>query len=89
MTATKPKIFELAYREILKDEKNISGLDEQDKAFFKNGEPQYMELLDNNRNIYESYKRTMIVPRIKDKLNDEQQFIEQMFAEEWSKRTCI
>ena len=86
MTATKPKIFELAYREILRDEKNINGLDEQDKAFFKNGEPQYMELLDNNRNIYESYKRTMIVPRIENKINDEQQFIEQIFAEEWSKR---
>ena len=86
MTATKPKIFELAYREILKDEKNINSIDEQDKQFFNKGEPEYLELLHNNKNIYESYKRTKIVPRIKDKLKDEQKFIEQIFSKEWSER---
>ncbi len=86
MTATKPKIFELAYREILKDEKNINDLDEQDKEFFNNGEPKYLELLHNNKNIYESYKRTKIIPKISTRLSDEQEFIEKLFSNEWSKR---
>lgn len=86
MTATKPKIFELAYREILKDEKNINDLDEQDKQFFNKGEPEYLELLHDNKNIYESYKRTKIVPRITSKLKDEQEFIEQIFDKEWPER---
>lgn len=86
MTATKPKIFELAYREILKDEKNINSLDEQDKHFFNNGKPEYLELLHDNKNIYESYKRTKIVPRITSRLKDEQEFIEHIFDKEWSER---
>ena len=86
MTATKPKIFELAYLEILMDEKNINGLDEVDKDFFNNDQPKYLELLHNNKNIYESYKRTKIVSRIAIKLKDEQEFIEQIFDKEWSER---
>lgn len=86
MTATKPKVFELTYREILKDEKNINDLDEQDKEFFNEGEPKYLELLHNNKNIYESYKRTKIIPKISTQLSDEQEFIEKLFSKEWSKR---
>jgi len=92
MTATKPKIFELAYREVLKDDKNINGLDEQDKSFFNNGTPLYLELLYDNKNIYESYKRTKIVPMITTKLKDEDEFIEQIFNKEWpgrNKSSCI
>jgi len=84
MTATKPKIFELAYREILQDNKNINCLDEQDKMFFNNGKPQYLELLHDNQNIYESYKRTMIIPLIENKLKDEQEFVEQVFSNKWN-----
>lgn len=86
MTATKPKIFELAYREILKEPKNIHSLDEQDKEFFSDGKPEYLELLHDNENIYGSYKRTMIVPLIKSKLNDEQEFIENVFSIKWAER---
>jgi CRISPR-associated endonuclease/helicase Cas3 len=86
MTATKPKIFELAYREILMDENNINSLDDEDKEFFNNGQPKYLELLHDNKNIYESYKRTKIVSRIATKLKDEQEFIEQIFDKEWSER---
>ncbi len=86
MTATKPKIFELAYREILKNENEINALDEKDKIFFNNGEPKYLELLHNNKNIYESYKRTKIVTRIKSRLKDEEEFVEDIFKEEWLKK---
>ncbi len=90
MTATKPKIFELAYREILNEDRNKNNLDEQDKTFFNNGKPKYLELLHDNKNIYESYKRTMIVPVIGNKLKNEHEFIVQIFSDKWSyDKSCL
>lgn len=88
MTATRPQIFELAYREILKD--HLADLDEADQAFFNNGAPTYLELLHNNKNIYESYRRTCIVPLLDRKLIDEQDFIDTCFKQYWhSAASCI
>lgn len=86
MTATNPKIFELAYREIIQHDKN---LDTYDNAFFKDGYPNYLELLHDHRNIYEGYKRTKIVSMISVKI-DEAQFIETIFSQIWrAEKSCL
>ncbi|TXK33284.1 CRISPR-associated helicase Cas3' [Pontibacter qinzhouensis] len=81
MTATKPKILELAYQQILKAE----GEAEIDyKA---------CELLQEHEEIYKSYKRTKIVPLLdvefpKDSVADT--FIEQLFSEKWTEgQSCL
>lgn len=82
MTATKPKILELAYNEILKEE----------------GEPpidfESLELLHDHTNIYESYKRTKIIPLITNELqmseNPEFEFIKLYFSKKWTiSQSCL
>lgn len=65
MTATKPKIMELAYQQILSKEK-------EEKPFV-------LELLDTHKNIYDSYQRTCIIPLLDKALKDEQDFLDQIF----------
>ncbi|MFY0255150.1 CRISPR-associated helicase Cas3' [Chitinophaga sp. 30R24] len=87
MTATKPQIFELAYQEILLRENN---LDKSDKAFFNNGQPAYLELLDDHKNIYESYRRTAIKPLLDRGIVDEADFISNYFHQHWNNnQSCI
>ncbi|MET6996926.1 CRISPR-associated helicase Cas3' [Chitinophaga defluvii] len=88
MTATRPQIFELAYREIFKDQ--LKDLDEADRAFFNNGHPTYLELLHNNQDIYKSYRRTCIIPLLDSTLTDEQDFIDTCFSQYWQAgASCI
>lgn len=83
MTATRPLVFELAFREIISEPSNINCLDEIDQAFFKDGKLSYLELLDNNKNIYESYRRTVIIPKLDRVLVNEQDFIISKFGVHW------
>lgn len=82
MTATKPKILQLAYEHILNQE----------------GEPpidyQSLELLQENKNIYESYQRTKIVSLIDENLktaeNQEEVFVSVYLEKTWIKtESCI
>lgn len=77
MTATKPKIFELAQQEILK----------------KDGETvEPLELLKSNKEIFALFKRTKIVPLLNVKFTDDigNKFIEQIFQEKWNpSKSCI
>jgi CRISPR-associated endonuclease/helicase Cas3 len=82
MTATKPKILELAYEQILKNE----------------GEPPIdfnsLELLQGNKSIYKSYKRTKIVSLVDKVLKNEEEpenaFVENYFGKKWkSVQSCI
>ena len=75
MTATKPKIYELANQEILKNE------DEEAKS---------IELLPDYREIFQCFKRTKIVSLISQKIEDENDFLEQIFTQKWSdEKSCI
>lgn len=86
MTATRPQIFELAYREVLAGEP----LDAIDESFFNSGNPVYLELLDNHKNIYESYRRTAIIPLLDRKVSDEADFISSYFGPYWQHdQSCI
>lgn len=75
MTATKPKIYELANQEILNNE----------------GEgAKSIELLPDYERVFRCFKRTKIVSLIDEKLEDEQQFIDTIFLEKWSEeKSCI
>jgi len=82
MTATKPKILELAYREILE----------------KEGEPaidfQSLELLQEHTNIYASYKRTKLISLIDEVLKSsadaELDFVEKYFKPNWKpNQSCL
>jgi CRISPR-associated endonuclease/helicase Cas3 len=77
MTATKPKIFELAQQEILN----------------KEGETiEPMELLKSNKEIFALFKRTKIVPLLDVKFDDDVgiEFLEQIFQEKWNpSKSCI
>lgn len=94
MTATKPKILELAYREILSNPECI-GTQFTDKSV----EPSYkewsMELLERHEEIFKSYKRTKIVPLLDlqfDSENSEQDFIQKIFSKPkyWqSNKSCL
>ncbi len=94
MTATKPKILELSYREILSNPKCI-GTEFTDKSI----EPSYkewsMELLERHEEIFKSYKRTKIVPLLDlqfDSENSEQDFIQKIFSKPkyWqSNKSCL
>jgi CRISPR-associated endonuclease/helicase Cas3 len=77
MTATKPKIFELAQQEILNSEGETV-------------EP--LELLKSNKEIFALFKRTKIVPLLNVKFTDDvgNEFIEQIFQEKWKpSKSCI
>lgn len=77
MTATKPKIFELAQQEILN----------------KEGESvEPMELLKNNREIFALFKRTKIVPLLDMKFIDDVglEFLEGIFLKKWHpSKSCL
>ncbi len=77
MTATKPKIFELAQQEILKNEGETV-------------EP--MELLKPHREIFALFKRTRIVPLLDVKFCDDivSEFIEKIFQDKWNpSKSCL
>lgn len=89
MTATKPKVLDLAYREILSNPRMLGK---------KTIEPEphnwSMELLDWNEELYRSYKRTKIIPLLNsvefDCQNLEKDFIEKVFSEKWTpKVSCL
>ena len=77
MTATKPKIFELAQLEILE----------------KEGEKvEPLELLKTNKEIFALFKRTKIVPLLDIKFIDDvgNEFLEQIFLDKWNpSKSCI
>jgi CRISPR-associated endonuclease/helicase Cas3 len=82
MTATKPKIMELAFNHIL------------EKEGVKRFEP--VELLESNGNIYASYKRTKIIPILDYKFQSddlEQVFLDNIFNEgshKWAEgKSCL
>lgn len=78
MTATKPKIFDLAQEHILR---------------YENEQVQSKELLKSHENVFAAFERTKIVPLLnidmdKDQVTDE--FISQIFSEKWSPdRSCL
>jgi CRISPR-associated endonuclease/helicase Cas3 len=77
MTATKPKTFDLANREIIAEQKG------DDKA-------QPLELLTNFESVFSAFKRTKIVPLISEIIADEQQFIENHFEARWKPhQSCL
>lgn len=81
MTATKPKVLELAYQQILSAE----------------GEPEIdyaaCELLQKHEEIYKSYKRTKIVPLLNitfPKNAVSETFIKQVFSKRWAgTQSCL
>lgn len=77
MTATKPKIFELAQQEILEKE--------GDKV-------ESFELLKSNKEIFALFKRTKIVPLLDEKFNDcvAKEFLENIFSIKWdTSKSCL
>lgn len=75
MTATKPKIFQLAQEEII-NKKTIKDRIES------------IELLSENEQVFACFKRTKIVPCL-DKLDDEQAFLE-VFKDRWqTEKSCL
>lgn len=78
MTATKPKVFELANEKIL----------------FKEGEKANpVELLgtdDDVAKVFRSFNRTKLCPRIKEPIKDQEDFIENYFKEYWRlDKSCL
>jgi CRISPR-associated endonuclease/helicase Cas3 len=74
MTATKPKVFELANQEILTEDNKV-------EAF---------ELLDNFEEVFQCFQRTSIIPMIDKKIADEKEFIEEYFFDKWdNSKSCI
>jgi len=77
MTATKPKTFDLANREIILEQKG------EEKA-------QPLELLTDFENVFCAFKRTKIIPLIEKIVTDEQQFIENYFDAYWQpSKSCL
>lgn len=78
MTATKPKVFELANEKIL--------LKEGEKA-------NPVELLgtdDDVAKVFRSFNRTKLCPRINDPIKDQEDFIENYFMEYWRpNKSCL
>lgn len=78
MTATKPKIFELAQQEILD----------------KEGEKlKSLELLNNYQPIFETFQRTKIIPLLGQELDKDricQDFVDTVFSEKWkTENSCL
>ncbi len=74
MTATKPKLFELANREILEREGEIANA---------------LELLPTYENVFSQFKRTQIIPLI-DKQITTEEFVETHFLEKWQpNQSCL
>lgn len=74
MTATKPLIFELAQREIIKSE-NVLGA--------------VKELLPNAEEIYKEFNRTRIIPKVEEGTQSTEQFCS-LFEQNWNeKQSCL
>jgi len=78
MTATKPKIFELAQREILDNE---------------NEKLLPLELLQSHEAVFKTFHRTSIIPLVEHEFDLENiclDFTESIFAQKWSKnKSCL
>jgi CRISPR-associated endonuclease/helicase Cas3 len=78
MTATKPKIFELAQREILDGEK------ERVEPF---------ELLTSHKEVFSLFKRTKIIPILNHEFDQENianDFVNEIFSDKWSRdKSCL
>lgn len=78
MTATKPKVFELANEKIL--------LKEGEKAIS-------VELLGTDEDVakvFRSFNRTKLCPKIKEPIKDQEDFIKNFFKEYWkSDKSCL
>jgi CRISPR-associated endonuclease/helicase Cas3 len=92
MTATKPKILELAYREILSDPECL-GSQFDNKAVEPPPEEWSMELLERHAEIFKSYKRTKVVPLLDIEFEDgnvEQDFVDKVYLKYWqSNKSCL
>lgn len=77
MTATKPKTFDLANREIIAEQKG-------DEI------AQPLELLTDFESVFSAFKRTKIIPLISEIVTDEQHFIESYFSIYWQpSQSCL
>lgn len=77
MTATKPKTFDLANREIIQLQ------NEEEKA-----EP--LELLTGFEEVFTAFSRTKIVPLIEVTISDEKAFLKSFFTVKWSfDKSCL
>lgn len=75
MTATKPKIFELANQEILKAEGE---------------EVKSVELLPDNSSVFSCFSRTRIISLLGQPLKDEEAFMNTVFFKKWKQdRSCL
>ena len=74
MTATKPKVFELANQEILSGDQKAESV----------------ELLDNFEEVFQCFQRTCIMPMIDKKIENENEFLEKFFLNKWTNtKSCI
>lgn len=78
MTATKPKVFELANEKILRQEGEFA---------------QPLELLGSDEDVakvFKSFNRTKLCPKIGTKIQDQQEFIEKYFRQCWTEdKSCL
>ena len=75
MTATKPKTFELANREIIAKEGDVLDV---------------TELLTEHEAVFAAFKRTKIIPLISQPIVDETEFVEDYFSPNWSTdKSCL
>lgn len=75
MTATKPKTFELAHREIIQKEGDVLDV---------------TELLAEHEAVFSAFQRTKIIPLITQPVEDEATFVEDYFAPYWStEKSCL
>ena len=75
MTATKPKTFELANREIIAKEGDLLDV---------------TELLTEHEAVFSAFRRTKIIPLITQPVADETAFVEDYFASYWSaNKSCL
>ena len=75
MTATKPKTFDLAEREIIQKEGD---------------QLKVTELLTEHEAVFKAFKRTKIVPLLNEPIADEETFVDDYFAEYWSTgKSCL
>jgi CRISPR-associated endonuclease/helicase Cas3 len=77
MTATKPKVFEMANEKILRQEGEFA---------------QPVELLGTDEDVakvFRSFNRTMLCPRIKEPIKDQENFIKNYFKEWKSDKSCL
>ncbi|GAB4008512.1 CRISPR-associated helicase/endonuclease Cas3 [Spirosoma migulaei] len=75
MTATKPKTFELANREIIAKEGDLLDV---------------TELLTEHEAVFSAFQRTKVIPLINKPIEDEATFVEDYFSPYWSaEKSCL